>query len=564
LAGFAVAPAIASLADPRTERMLIGTLEYCSPEQIETPANVDARADVFALGVTLRRLLTGQPPRLVSGGGETSLFLRMKDIATQSPPPILTARPDLPAELARLCDRLLALRREDRPATAAEVAALLAPWCEGADLASAAGEGPLALKPIRHRFRWRRPLKRLALGLAAIAVLVLAMGWRALLPGPAPGPAPRLSLPPPPPPPLPPGERSVFSPQTVQNRFLEEFNTPRLLDPEWEHEWDFIESDPMRHARLLPTGEVAYLGYTAMASPGLYGRRRSDSTGRVSLDERQTMKDAYSFVVDPASGSRLWARPHHVKGEMFARARANGTTLPPLRYDHSGEVHPLLFEPGRRLKLAAGGSLKDGYPWGLALVPGDQIPDNSGLRAGDVLVADEGHREFVKGIDSLPGLWCVRPDEDKPARRLGSLPRLFHFPIDAAVHRQGAFLLNRSETIPSEPVQEWDKTARVFRWDLDGFHACTLLQPLYDPSALVADPSSGDLYAAQGWLISTKSPVAQRVLRLRPLAKDVYDVQVVAERFGKLGACSLGMSPDGQRLVITDEGNGVVVVLKRK
>jgi len=41
---------------------LLGTVDYIAPEQIENPRTVDARADVYGLGATLYRLLSGQAP----------------------------------------------------------------------------------------------------------------------------------------------------------------------------------------------------------------------------------------------------------------------------------------------------------------------------------------------------------------------------------------------------------------------------------------------------------------------------------------------------------------------
>lgn len=64
---------IARTADPLASSVtaageIIGTLAYMSPEQLlGEPDKVDARSDVFALGVILFRLLTGQPPHKLEG-----------------------------------------------------------------------------------------------------------------------------------------------------------------------------------------------------------------------------------------------------------------------------------------------------------------------------------------------------------------------------------------------------------------------------------------------------------------------------------------------------------------
>jgi alpha-tubulin suppressor-like RCC1 family protein/serine/threonine protein kinase len=103
-----------------------GTPDYAAPEQIATPREVDARADVFGLGATLFRLLTGQAPHVV--GGEVSMTERMARISREPPLPVQTLRKDLPAGLPSLVDRLLAMDRTKRPQSATEVAALLAPF----------------------------------------------------------------------------------------------------------------------------------------------------------------------------------------------------------------------------------------------------------------------------------------------------------------------------------------------------------------------------------------------------------------------------------------------------
>lgn len=116
----------------------LGSLDYIAPEQVEHPAGVDARADIYGLGATLYRLLTGHAPHAHKKA--TSMFAQMKQITSQPAAPLATRRPDLTDELAALVDRMVALEREARPASAVEVAALLAPFCAGADLPALARE----------------------------------------------------------------------------------------------------------------------------------------------------------------------------------------------------------------------------------------------------------------------------------------------------------------------------------------------------------------------------------------------------------------------------------------
>ena len=79
--------------------------------------NVDPRADLYSLGIVLYEMLAGRPP-----------FMRETDLATalahlQDPPPPLEV--PVSAEVRKLLDSLLSKHPDDRPRTAADVAATL-------------------------------------------------------------------------------------------------------------------------------------------------------------------------------------------------------------------------------------------------------------------------------------------------------------------------------------------------------------------------------------------------------------------------------------------------------
>lgn len=111
---------------------VMGTVDFLAPEQALDSHTVDRRADVYSLGATLFKLLAGTAP--FEDGAPRSLTQRLLAMQNTSAPPLATRRPDLPAELTRLVDRMLAKTPEERPAMASEVAASLVPWCAGADL----------------------------------------------------------------------------------------------------------------------------------------------------------------------------------------------------------------------------------------------------------------------------------------------------------------------------------------------------------------------------------------------------------------------------------------------
>ena len=97
----------------------LGTPAYMSPEQAAGDP-VDGRSDLYSLGVTGWFALTGQLP--FEGSSEQMLVARL----TRPAPSIAGARPDLPPALVTAVDRCLAIRPEDRPATAEALLELLA------------------------------------------------------------------------------------------------------------------------------------------------------------------------------------------------------------------------------------------------------------------------------------------------------------------------------------------------------------------------------------------------------------------------------------------------------
>jgi serine/threonine-protein kinase len=96
--------------------VLLGTFHAMSPEQARG-GEVDARSDLFSLGVLLYEMLTGRSPFQGSDVLDT-----LQKVCSHQPPPVSTLRPELPGDLSNLVDSLLAKRREERPRNAGEVA----------------------------------------------------------------------------------------------------------------------------------------------------------------------------------------------------------------------------------------------------------------------------------------------------------------------------------------------------------------------------------------------------------------------------------------------------------
>lgn len=101
------------------EGFVVGTTDYMSPEQL-TAQPVDARTDLFSLGCAMYRLLTGT----YAFSGMTQMDRLVSRL--QGPHvPISDVRKELPVPLIAVIDRLLALKPEDRFASALEVAEAL-------------------------------------------------------------------------------------------------------------------------------------------------------------------------------------------------------------------------------------------------------------------------------------------------------------------------------------------------------------------------------------------------------------------------------------------------------
>jgi eukaryotic-like serine/threonine-protein kinase len=96
---------------------VVGTPGYMAPEQVRSGGDVDARADVFALGCVLFECLTGTP--LFTG---EHLMAILAKILFQEAPRLCEQAPDIPPALDALCARMLAKERDERPCDGAAVA----------------------------------------------------------------------------------------------------------------------------------------------------------------------------------------------------------------------------------------------------------------------------------------------------------------------------------------------------------------------------------------------------------------------------------------------------------
>jgi len=95
--------------------MIMGTLRYMSPEQARG-REVDARTDIFSLGVVLYEMITGEP--LFAGDNSADVIAA---IIHQEPPSLARFAPDTSAELERIVKKALAKECRDRYQTARDL-----------------------------------------------------------------------------------------------------------------------------------------------------------------------------------------------------------------------------------------------------------------------------------------------------------------------------------------------------------------------------------------------------------------------------------------------------------
>lgn len=118
---FGIARALSDPARAATVGLALGTPSYMAPEQVEGVTDLDARADVYALGAILYECFVGD--RAWNGDG---VFAIAAARLLQPPPDPRVLRPDLPTGAAALVLQCMARQRQDRYAAARDVAAALA------------------------------------------------------------------------------------------------------------------------------------------------------------------------------------------------------------------------------------------------------------------------------------------------------------------------------------------------------------------------------------------------------------------------------------------------------
>jgi serine/threonine protein kinase len=121
ISDFGVAKLTEVAVDENTESRVVGTPGYMSPEQAYDE-RIDARSDVYALGVVIYQMLTG---RSIERFSTNTSIERVRAYLEQPIPEVLEVNPDLPPEVDTLVKTAMAKNKFDRYETAIDLARAL-------------------------------------------------------------------------------------------------------------------------------------------------------------------------------------------------------------------------------------------------------------------------------------------------------------------------------------------------------------------------------------------------------------------------------------------------------
>lgn len=172
-------------ADLTASGVTLGTFDYISPEQARDPRTADVRSDMYSLGCTFFYMLTGRPPF-----PEGTVLQKLLQHQGDQPPDVRELRPELPPEVSRILQKMLAKEPKDRYAEPGQLVDDLARLAAEVGLRPTRREGKVWLAPpsaafsfLQRNLPWMLPVAVLL-----AAVLLLDTFWarqaRSLAPAP--------------------------------------------------------------------------------------------------------------------------------------------------------------------------------------------------------------------------------------------------------------------------------------------------------------------------------------------------------------------------------------------
>jgi serine/threonine protein kinase/WD40 repeat protein len=304
------------------EGMILGTLEYMAPEQVEGK-DADTRTDIFALGVVMYEMATGR--KAFEGESKASLTAA---ILTADPPPITKIQPLTPPALARLVKKCMNKDPDERWQSAGDLTSELKWIAEtgGEISATVAGAKPIAT-------RRRRELLYGALAIVfLVAAIVSTVSYLRLAPAPA-----RAII------------SDILPPEKAQFNFA--FGSLPVLSPDGTAvAFSAIDANAKRMLWVRSFGSLA-----ARSLAGTEGGIRlfwspdSRSLGFFADGKLKTLElsggPARPVAEAPSFGGGSWNRegtllfvPDYSKG-LYQVAASGGTPVPVLEFDKSKYTH---------------------------------------------------------------------------------------------------------------------------------------------------------------------------------------------------------------------------------
>jgi serine/threonine-protein kinase len=140
----------------------LGTPAYMAPEQAAADPHVDARADIYAVGIVGYELLSGRTP--FSGLNQQQTLAAH---ITTEPAPVVQHRPQIPPGLAAVIMRCLEKRPSDRFQSAEDLHTALEPYSVTSGSSAPTSAVPAAKKP----FQWTPSRIAVAAGIAGVVVM---------------------------------------------------------------------------------------------------------------------------------------------------------------------------------------------------------------------------------------------------------------------------------------------------------------------------------------------------------------------------------------------------------
>jgi serine/threonine protein kinase len=158
-------PETATKLPAKTEPgMILGTVNYMSPEQVRRSLDVDGRADIWSLGVLLYEMVAGRLP--FDGATPSHTMVAITD---QEPPPLSQFVDDVPQALEKVVKRALAKDPAARYQTASQMLAELKELNERIEIGARLERSTARESALRQTRTGKRNPRGVALALAAVA-----------------------------------------------------------------------------------------------------------------------------------------------------------------------------------------------------------------------------------------------------------------------------------------------------------------------------------------------------------------------------------------------------------